>query len=456
MTNFVFSRRSMQARITGLEKILEPAQVAALVKRLNAKDASRLHAMWELVILHGLSRVGCLQHEQVLSNGRCPDVDWKIPKKDGDFLSVVADITAISDSGLDDQNPFGLLSQEVYRLASKFGLNPGSFWCEVRGRNVGPPRKNKMRLMLPEKAFFSGFVKDEIEPWFHDLKKRSELKSRFERARENLDFKIIYNPAWLNGGGGYTSYKVATSKVSNPLFNALKAKVKQLSGAPDDTLRLVIACDGGCDILRNGTQGKSHYTYSSREIAEDFLRQYGSVDFVLLVSIAEFRRTFGSSTDYQMKYELICAPSTSRSRRVTASSICLIKEALQDALLDIPQPLRQAYHSAALLKQPGVGNDLLGGYAMKGREVAISSRGLIRLLSGQISIEEFQRAHGWNEPNSPTNPFAVHASSGLMISKIDVIEDEDSDDDKISFTIDKFDAANTPFISSSSNKKSES
>ncbi|KAA0018885.1 hypothetical protein F0A16_08820 [Salinicola corii] len=412
--------------------------------------------MWELVILHGLSQVGCLRHEQVLSNGRCPDVDWKIPKKGGDFLSVVADITTISDSGLEDQNPFGLLSQEAYRLASKVGMNPGSFWCEVRGKTVGPSHKSKMRLMLPEKAFFSAFVKDEIEPWFYELKKKSELKSIFECTRGSLDLRIIYNPAWLNGGGSYTSYKVATSKISNPLFNALKGKVKQLSGAPDDTLRLVIACDGGCDILRNGAQAKSHYTYSSREIAEDFLRQHRSVDFVLLVTIAEFRRGFGSSTDYQMKYELICAPSASRSRRVTVSSIHLIEEALRDALRDLPQPLRQAYHSAALLKRPGVGNDLLGGYAMRGREVAISSRGLMRLLSGQISIEEFQRAHGWNEPNSPNNPFAIHASSGLMISKIDVIEDEDSDDDKISFTIDKFDAANTPFISSSSNKQTES
>lgn len=66
MTNFVFSRRAMQARIIDLAQTLDNAQLRLLINRLNANDATRLHAMWELVILHGLSQVGDLKHEQVL------------------------------------------------------------------------------------------------------------------------------------------------------------------------------------------------------------------------------------------------------------------------------------------------------------------------------------------------------------------------------------------------------
>lgn len=445
MTNFVFSRRAMQARITDLAQTLDNAQLRSLINRLNANDATRLHAMWELVILHGLSQVGDLKHEQVLPNGRCPDIDWKIKKQDCDILSIIADITTISDDGLEAQNPIRFLREEIFRVAIKLGLLPGNFWCDVRGKTIGPSHKSKMRLMMPEKPEISSFINNELEPWFYNIKKNRTIKSTFERTEKDLNFKIIYDPAWENGGGSHTSYTVATSKTINPLFSALKGKVKQLNGAPDDALRLIIACDGGCDLLRHGAGGKSHCTYNSREVAEDFLRQNSSIDFVLLTTIAELRQSFGLSTNYQMSYELVCAPPASRSQRVTLNSINSVTEALGVALSNIPKPLRPAYHSASLLKQPGVGNDQLGGYSMQGHEIKISSRGLIRLLAGEISVEEFNRAHRWNEPNSPNNPFSAHLKSRLMISKIDVTAGKDTDDDEITFTLDKFDAANTNF-----------
>ena len=453
MTNFVFSRRAMQARIIDLAQVLDHAQLRSLVSRLNAKDATRLHAMWELVILHGLSLVGDLKHEQVLPNGRCPDINWKIKKQDGDIISIIADITTISDEGLDVQNPIRFLREEIFRLALKLGLRPGSFWCDARGKTIGPSHKSKMRLMLPEKSVISSFIKNELEPWLYSIKNNQTIKATFNCTENELNFKIVYDPEWGNGGGSHTSYTVATSKSINPLFSALKGKVKQLNGAPDDALRLIIACDGGCDLLRHGVGGKSHYTYNSKEVAEDFLRQNSSIDFVLLATTTELRQSFGLPTSYHMSYELVCAPPASRSHRVTIDSINSISEALNGALSNVPKPLRPAYHSAALLKQPGVGNDQLGRYSMKGHEIKISSRGLIRLLSGQISVEEFNRAHRWDEPNSQGNPFANHHESGLLISKIDVAFGKDTDDDEITFIIDKVDAANTIFSTMLSDEK---
>lgn len=445
MTNFVFSRRAMQVRITDLAQTLDHAQLRLLVNRLNAKDATRIHAMWELVILHALSQAGNLKHELELPNGRCPDVDWRIKKQNGDILSIIADITTISDEGLEDQNPIKFLREEVFRLATKLGLLPGNFWFDVRGETIGSSHRSKMRLMLPEKTEMSSFLKNKLEPWLYNIKSNRTIKSKFSCAESELNFDVNYDPAWKNGGGSHASFKVATSKIVNPLFGALKGKIKQLNGAPDDSLRLIIACDGGCDLLRHGAGGKSHYTYNSKEVAEDFLRQNSSIDFVLLVTTTELRQPFGFQTNYHMSYELVCAPLASRSQRVTIDSINSISEALNVALSNVPKPLRPAYHSASLLKQPGVGNDHLGGFSMKGHEIKISSRGLVRLLSGQISVEEFNRAHRWDEPNSQGNPFANYLKSGLMISKVDVTAGEDTDDDEITFFIDKFDVANTLF-----------
>ncbi|WP_256585890.1 hypothetical protein [Pseudomonas sp. ICMP 460] len=446
MTNFVFSRRAMQARINGLAETLSPTQLTAIINRLNATDATRLHVMWELVILHGLSQSGHLKHEEALPNGRCPDICWTINKQDGGALTIIGDITTISDDGLDAQNPLKYISEEVLRIASKFGLRPGSFWIDVRGETTGPRHKSKMRLMLPEKSEMSRFIRTELEPWLYSIRDTPTIKSRFDCTENNTNLKIIYDPNWENGGGSHTSYTVATSKSINPLFSALKGKVKQLNNAPEDSLRIIAACDGGCDLIRSGNRGKSHYIYSSIEIAEDFLRQNSSIDVVLLVSIYEQHRSFGSQQEYQMSYELICAPLLARSHRATNESIELLTAALNVAFPHLPRPLRPAYHSASLLKTPGVGYDQLGRYSMQGNKITISSRGLLRLLAGEISTEEFNQAHGWDEPTNHSNPFASNRNNGFMISNLDVTSDIDSDDDKITITIDKFDVATAPFI----------
>lgn len=455
MTNFVFSRRAVQGCINALQQTLDLSQLAALVNRLNARDESRLDAMWEVALLSALSKAGDLQHEEPLANGRCPDISWKIKQPDGVSLAIIGDITTISDDGLEDQNPFKLVSSEIVRLASKFGLRPGSFWVDVRGKTVGQPNKSKMRLMLPEKSALINFIKTELEPWVRNIKTSSAAKSVFEHPEDSIGLKVVYDPNWENGGGSYTSYTVATSKAINPLFSALKGKVKQLNGAPNDAIRIIFACDGGCNLIRQGRSGKSHYTYNSIEVAEDFLRQNSSIDFVLLSTINETHHPFGLPTKYNMSYELVCAPPNYRSARVTTESIETLTKALNDALPHIPRPLRPAYNAAAHLKNAGIGHDRLGGYSMQGNKITISSRGLIKFLAGQISAEEFNKAHRWELSGIDQNPFARHLNSGLMISKIEVNSGNDNDDDEITFTIDKWDAASSPFAIPKTNEKSE-
>ncbi len=436
----------MQARINDLAKTLSSTQLTAIINRLNAADATRLHMMWELVILHGLSQVGHLKHELTLPNGRRPDIPWIIKQKDGSALTIFGDITTISDDGLDAQNPLNYLTDETIRLASKLGLRPGNFWTDVRGETTGPRQRSKMRLMLPEKSAISSFIKTRLEPWIYSIRESPSIKSIFEVNENNINLKIIYDPNRENGGGSHTSYTVATSKNINPLFSALKGKVKQLNGAPEDSLRVVIACDGGCDLIRRGNRGVSHDTYTAREVSEDFLRQNSNIDAVLLVTVDEQHYSLGISAEYQMNYELVCAPPQDRSLRATNKSIESLVAALNDALTYLPRPLRPAYHSASLLKTLGVGCDHLGNYSMEGNKFTISSRGLLRLLAGEISTEDFTRAHGWDDPANPMNPFASALKKGFMISSVGVADGMDSDDDDITITIDKLDAAAAPFI----------
>lgn len=86
----------MQRRLDELRGKIDNEAVDAIVARLNEPGKDRVAAMWEVVVLHGLATTGDLESENALPSGRRPDV-WF----DGDVIRFVADVTSVSDDGLD-------------------------------------------------------------------------------------------------------------------------------------------------------------------------------------------------------------------------------------------------------------------------------------------------------------------------------------------------------------------
>ncbi|MCF3725524.1 hypothetical protein L2E23_25060, partial [Salmonella enterica subsp. enterica serovar Weltevreden] len=76
--------------------------------------------MWELVVLHGLSKCGSIQKEKPLASGRRPDILFE-----QQALRLVADVTAVSDEGLDNDNPYQELSDLVETAKDKLNLPIG-------------------------------------------------------------------------------------------------------------------------------------------------------------------------------------------------------------------------------------------------------------------------------------------------------------------------------------------
>src|SRR5690606_7787367 len=95
-TVLIFARRAIQKRIEELRETLDQSSVDDLVARLNRIGKDRLAAMWEVVVLSGLAKIGILEHELPLRSGRRPDIRFSNPE-----VRFTADITSVSDSGLD-------------------------------------------------------------------------------------------------------------------------------------------------------------------------------------------------------------------------------------------------------------------------------------------------------------------------------------------------------------------
>lgn len=70
----IYARRELQQRLNELRSVLDSDAIDKLVKRLNLCGKDRVAAMWELVVLHCLSKCGYIQNEITLSSLRNPDI----------------------------------------------------------------------------------------------------------------------------------------------------------------------------------------------------------------------------------------------------------------------------------------------------------------------------------------------------------------------------------------------
>lgn len=446
MSNLVFSRRALQQAINRLAVVLERNQLAGIVDRLNRVGDARLTAMWEIVMLDALTGVGTIRHEIELPNGSRPDVELTVRSADGLPFVVFCDVTSVSDDGLDELNPVHALAAELQRLATKAGFDANHFGYDVRGTHMGSYGDGRMKLALPAKGRLMTIMQKEVPPWIRRLKADPQRPDRFEYAEDEIDFSLTYDPEQRYFRGGYPSYSVAASRGSHPLFAALKRKKRdQLKHVPPDALRLIIVCDRGSALLRRSDLMHSPGTYSAREMAQDFLRQNSSIDAVFLVAIDEKRQMLGAKINYRMKFDLVVAPTHKRSARMTPSAIAQLDALLRSAVERMPQPVRSAYNVAAWRKNKGYGPDMIGGCKMSGGSVSVSSRALQRLLAGEISVDDFIAAHRWDAASGLRNPFAHAKHLGRMITKIEVEDAGDSDDDWVTFSFGSTDPATAPF-----------
>lgn len=445
MTMFVFSRRAIQGRLDLLEDVLSPEQHATLTDRLNRPGRERMAAMWETVFLQALSQVTPIRHELALPSGRQPDFGFEFNHGSA-RLTVVGDIASVSDIGLDKQNPFRELSDQVSRLARKYHLDPNHFRCDVAGEQVGKWPKLRMKLLLPIGEAFTKLIKNIVEPFVRDLTQSPRATAEFKHEAPGVRFSLRYDQSQWSSGGGHPCYDVAMSLTENPIYRALRAKADQLRAAPGDAIRVIILCDGDCAAMRKSVFAGTGSNFSARQIATEFLRKTSAVDLVLLATIEQRNPHDLRLRDYVMSYDLTAAPLRARSPRVTDDIIEAVRVLLERSVREIPTPMADACNAALRCEEKGYGLGKHGGYQMSGNMIKISARLVQELLAGDVSVERFAEFHGWgNGPEDMPNPFARSLRRGELISTINVIDCEDEDDNQFEFRFGPPDPAVSPF-----------
>ena len=110
--------------------------------------------MWEVVVLHAFACQGSIRSEDPLPSGRCPDIAFL-----SEGLRFTADVTIVSDDGLDEQNPFDEFSRRVEALKNRLGLKIGGMDLHVHSRPESIGRRERTLLRLPDRKELDAFVK---------------------------------------------------------------------------------------------------------------------------------------------------------------------------------------------------------------------------------------------------------------------------------------------------------
>lgn len=435
----IFARRAIQRRLEQLRTVIDAVAVSKLANRLNRPGKDRLAAMWEVVILHSLAPLGQIVNEAPLSSGRCPDIAFSNP-----LVSFVTDITAVSDEGLDDKNPYRELSNNLEKLKKRLGLKTGGIDLRIEANQEQTARGSKTSLRLPDKKRLSEFVREKIEPEFRRQITEGHSVLHLALEDEKASFKITIDPNSRYSTCSFTAYDLPTIKDSNPLYNALRSKAGQLKGSGGFVG--VIVGDGDTRILADR---QNHWsTVSAREIADEFLRQNSSISFVLMLSVREepaspFGLSHINKPDLKLHAELVFSK--------TQTLPDTLEPLFYEMIKNMPKPISMPVNAALRAQEAQYDLGHHGGYVLSNNRIKISAREVMELLAGRRTVGDMNSMRKWSLSTDEgqkgiQNPFERWLIEGRLPSSITVLKTDENDlDDWIEIEIGEADPAITPF-----------
>lgn len=371
----IYQRRALQRRLNELRSVLDGIAVDKLAGRLNQPGKDRVAAMWELVVLHGLSKCGCLQSEVALASLRRPDILFEQGE-----LRLTADVTSVSDEGLDKDNPYSELSQLLEAAKDKLKLPIGGLELRVRARYESTKRGTRTVLRLPPRGKLQEFVRQRIVPQLREQITAGSFPLRITIDDDEAGLDINIDPTKSPySSGSFAVYDVPKIKDRNPLYNALKAKVGQLRGA--NGITGVIVGDGNCVALSDRSANSNGV--SAKDIVDEFFRQFSSIDFVLLLSVRESRHNWMShSPPVRQNYvELFVRDGSDVSSELTTLFHYMVEH--------FPKPAMMPVNGTRRACENGYSLGHHGGFYMSGENmIRISLREFTEIFAGLRTLQD--------------------------------------------------------------------
>lgn len=418
--------------LTRLANFLDQVRVRELEAKLEKETGQTRAAEWEVAIGYALSHVGRIEGFNQQRGGN-PDYIWTPEER-----PIIVEVTSVSDLALHDHNPVQLFTSELNRVAARLGIAKHG----VLNYQFGSVEEgDRVTVAVPAKKDHAEFFRRaDIKAFFNQIKfepDRQHTYSFFERGAAS---SITYEPGRkYSSGGGYRSYTLPQTYRHAPVFNALKKKERQIKESGATHPSILFICDNDCDALQQAHTSTTGTRLGMRDIVGLFLNgqrgrmigelvwrqgvpaQARKIHAVIWISVKENWALFVPHRTLALSPHIEYADYADPYLRSNE-----FLNQVNQALSCLPIPHRTPRNAATERRYP----KHYGGWTMSATEVKFSALTLQKLLTGEISHEEFRRDH----PELIAQ-LKRYSDQGLMIdfASIEACENEDDDWIKLRF-----------------------
>lgn len=418
----LFHRRAIKKRLVDIRHLLTWEQGEHLVSRLNAPGYAALSAEWEIVLLFAASRSMTVHYEPALGSRRSADLSIQIPGSDG--LSMLADVVAVSDTGIKRLNPLDEFQNEIGRLLKRRDIPNRGFDYQIESHFTNAGKKKVVSaLAIPAPTDYKTALGGEF-PSFLDAIADDPTSERTYAFPPPYRVRLGYRPGKKQNTGSHPGYD-AFEAYEAPILSAIKKKYRQLRSISRTSPIGVFVCDAGAELFRITWSNQ----FSKDNLATKAFRKFPNLSFLAFVT-AQPRTRKPSSDRCAVFYNATSSP-------LCPAGIGAHLESLGGA---IPSPVTDTLNLRRLLQllQNKEGLSFFGQVPascrrLAGREemqIKISARALLELLTQKIDFATFMKAHGFDRHDPEYlggNPF--HDLSGLTLVSAHLQRCPDKDDD---------------------------
>jgi hypothetical protein len=319
-------------------------------------------------------------------------------------------------------------AQSLYRLKQKYNL-PGATSYDIKGEAIGPSfLDRKMRLKLPRLAEMGQVLERHVAAEFRRIRQERLKTASITVNEPGIEFTVGYDANLRYGSGHYPSFTAAYSLTRNPVYTALKAKVRQLkkSGAADPFG--IFICDGGCALL-NSSRSYTEVVDIDQVIGE-FFRQNSSASFVAILMFPPTRAEVfvGPVEEVRITGRVYANPTDAKPFDADA-----LLGILNRGLAHLPPPAATPRVALNWIQNAGphegkpIGT-IAYGVGLMSASVRISARKVQELLAGKITVDQLFSEYKHPDPEIG-NPFLNALKRGLTMEAVTLTRAPDADDD---------------------------
>jgi len=426
----MFARRVLQSMLDHLATHLPLEARKKLAHELNRQSSSALGFEWETALLFAFSHIGRVEYEAPSSEGSRPDITFI--EDSVTAVRFTADITTVSDDGLEDANPAMRFSLALSRLQQKYKL-PGSTHFTIKGEATGPHfRDRKMRLKLPPGSKIEQMLKKHVGPMFRRIREEKRETDTIAINEPGVDVVITYNANRRYGGGSYPAYTAAYSLTRNPVHRALKAKIAQLKKSTPTGPLGIFLCDGGCALLKN-TQNYAA-AVSVNQVVGEFFRQNSSLGFIVILTFPPSPSVnFAGVVNETRITARVCTNQRAKIPLGEEQLLALINRALvhMPAAGATPHEALHWLANAQAHEGKQIGPMSHGGNLMS-RNLKLSARKIQEMLAGRITPAQVFSEYA-RQDEEFENPFLSALNQGFTIESVKLTRIPTMDDDLLEF-----------------------